>query len=49
LNVCPGRAPHVDEAGVDGHAGAVDDECIGRRLNIGAHRFDYAVANDDGA
>ena len=39
----------IDEPGVDGESGAVDDARVGGRLRGRADGGDHAVANDDGA
>ena len=39
----------IDQAGIGRLAGQVDHAGIGRRLHVGADRFDHAVADDDRA
>jgi len=49
FHVEPRRVSHVDEAGIHRHASAVDHDRFCRPLHVGAHCFNDAVANHDGA
>ena len=48
LGAVPEGGERVEEAGVDGLAGAVDDPCAGGRIDVAADRGDDAVVDDHG-